>query len=469
MKKIKRSEAMLKNNFNKSITAIIILISLTTVSYFIHTTTADGITIAPTITTITPSAVYEPENNQTIIDANSYNLDALGITDTSTQFQTMIDSVPEGSTIKLTSGTYKLSSTVKLKDNITITSESDVLISGTGNNTLFSTGNDNSFEGLEFQNCSTALKVFRKNGLSVLNCRFTNNINFSAINFYGSSDSTVTDSYFYDIRKYGVLIDDDSSNITIHNNNFDNPKVFGGYDVEQIGGHVYSLNGDNITVSNNILKNSGGQGVIFGYNSTTKKGTTNSVAKDNLLEGNGQEGATIYGGSTKVTSGNSLIGNTSKNNRFNQIEVWQSDNNIVQNNTVEESITGVGNLGAITLFNTTGTIVSGNNILSAQSNGISIVAGTSNTTVADNYIADTNRENDINTPEKGNGILLDWNGVADPKFITIRSNVIISNGETIAKSGVYSTSNKPHNNQIDNNTITRYKFGVHFYAQSTCR
>ena len=263
---------MLKNNFNKSITAIIILISLTTVSYFIHTTTADGITIAPTITTITPSAVYEPENNQTIIDANSYNLDALGITDTSTQFQTMIDSVPEGSTIKLTSGTYKLSSTVKLKDNITITSESDVLISGTGNNTLFSTGNDNSFEGLEFQNCSTALKVFRKNGLSVLNCRFTNNINFSAINFYGSSDSTVTDSYFYDIRKYGVLIDDDSSNITIHNNNFDNPKVFGGYDVEQIGGHVYSLNGDNITVSNNILKNSGGQGVIFGYNSTTGNG-----------------------------------------------------------------------------------------------------------------------------------------------------------------------------------------------------
>jgi parallel beta-helix repeat protein len=434
-----------------------------------RTSNADGLPIDPSITTVTPSIISVPPNNPVIIDANNYNLDASGISDTSAKFQLMIDSVSEGSTIKLTKGIYKISSTVNLKDNITITSESDVVITGTGNNALFSTGNNNSFKGIEFRNCSTALKVFKKSGLSVINCKFTNNINFSAINFYGSSDSTVTDSYFSDIRKYGILIDDDSSNITIDNNNFDNDNVFGGYSKEQIGGHVYSLNGDNITVSNNILKNSGGQGVIFGYNSTTGKGTTNSVAKNNLCEGNGQEGATIYGGSDKVTSGNSLIGNTAKNNRFNQIEVWQSDNNIVQNNTVEESITGVGNLGAITLFNTTGTIVSGNNVKSAQSNGIAIVAGTSNTTVADNYIADTNRENDTITPEKGNGILLDWNGVADPKFITIRSNVITSSGEMIAKSGVYSTSSKPHNNQIDNNTITRYKYRVHFYARSTCR
>ena len=59
----------------------------------------------------------------------------------------------------------------------------------------------------------------------------------------------------------------------------------------------------------------------------------------------------------KVTSGNSLINNTCKNNRFNQIEVWQANNNIVKNNTVEESIAGVGNLGAICLYDTSGTTV----------------------------------------------------------------------------------------------------------------
>ena len=70
------------------------------------------------------------------------------------------------------------------------------------------------------------------------------------------------------------------------------------------------MNGTDISVTNNILKNSGGQGVIFGYNSTTGKGTTNSIASNNQLEGNGQEGITIYGGSDKLSSGNSIIGNT---------------------------------------------------------------------------------------------------------------------------------------------------------------
>ncbi|MGH4118106.1 right-handed parallel beta-helix repeat-containing protein [Clostridium sp.] len=459
---------MLKSNFKKAITAIIILISLTTASYFITTTNANGLDVNPSITTTKSDVTPIAPNNLIIIEAKDYNLDTTGITDTSANFQTMIDSFISGSTIQLPSGTYKFSNTVKLKDNVTFFASNDVIISGTGNNTLFSTGNNTSFSGIEFQNCSTALSVFKKIGLNVTNCRFTNNITFSAINFYGSSSSTVIDSYFYNIRKYGILIDDDSDHITIDNNNFDNPQVFGGYAKEQIGGHIYSLNGSNINVTNNIIKNSGGQGIIFGYNSTTGKGTTNSVAKNNLCEGNGQEGATIYGGKRKVTSENSLLNNTCKNNRFNQIEVWQSDNNIVKSNTVEESITGIGNLGAICLFNTTGTTVFGNNIISAGSNGIAIVAGTSNCNVSDNYIADTNRKNNVNTPEKGNGILLDWNGVGDPSHITIRSNVISSSNGTISKSGVYSTSNANHHNQIDSNTITGYKYGVHFYALSTC-
>ncbi|WP_291641915.1 hypothetical protein [Clostridium sp.] len=61
-----------------------------------------------------------------------------------------------------------------------------------------------------------------------------------------------------------------------------------------------------------MLKNSGSQGVIFGYNSTTGKGTTNSAAKNNHCEGNSQEGATIYEVSKKVTSGNSFLNNTRK-------------------------------------------------------------------------------------------------------------------------------------------------------------
>lgn len=216
------------------------------------------------------------------------------------------------------------------------------------------------------------------------------------------------------------------------------------------------------------MKNSGGQGVIFGYNSTTGKGTTNCLASNNQCIGNGQEGITIYGGSNKVSSGNSAISNTCKNNRFNQIEIWQSNSNIVKNNTVEESITGLGNLGAICLFATTGTTVTGNKVLSSQSNGIAIVAGTSKCTVSANTITNTNRKNNINTPEKGNGILLDWNGIADPQYITITSNKISSTKGGIAKSGVYSTSNKNHHNKVSGNIVKGYKYGVHWYVLQTC-
>ena len=466
---------MLKINFKKSIIAIITIIFLSNVGPFVTTidasdptTRSDDPTANVADLTANSSTASNSTTNPTMIDAKIYNLDITGLSDTSILFQKMIDSHPSGASLKLPKGIYKFSNIVKLKDGIKLIAESGVTIIGTGKNTLFSTGNHNSFQGIAFQNCATALSVFQKNGLNIVNCRFTNNIDYAAINFYGSRDCSVTGSYFYDIHKYGILIDNDSSDITIDKNNFDNPKVFGGYTDAQISGHIYCLNGTKIKVTNNILKNSGGQGVIFGYNSTTGKGTTSSVASNNQCLGNGQEGATIYGGKDKVTSENSLIDNTCKNNRFNQIEIWQSANNIVQGNTVEESITGTGNLGAITLFATTGTTCTGNNILSAQKNGIAIIAGSSNCNVSDNYISNTNGQNDINTPEKGNGILLDWNGVADPQYITIQSNVIGSSNAIIAKSGVYSTSNTNHHNKISGNIITDYKYGVHSYALSTC-
>jgi len=400
-------------------------------------------------------------------DIKKYSLDITGATDTSAAFQKMVDSYPNGSTIKLPEGKYNLKNTVKLKDGIKLIAEKDVVITGNGKNTLFSLGNNNSFQGLGFQNCSTALSATAKKGLKITDCKFTNKIDYAAINLSASSNCSVTNSSFYDIRKYGILIDKGSSNITIHKNNFDNPKVFGGYTKEQISGHVYCLNGSKIIVTNNILKNSGGQGVIFGFNSTTGKGTTDSVASNNQCIGNGQEGLTVYGGDKKVTSGNSIINNTSKNNRFNQIEIWQSNNNVVKNNIVEESISGLGNLGAICLYDTWSTVCSGNKISSAQNNGIDITAGSSYCTITSNTIGNTNGKKDSSKKEMGNGILLDTNGKSDPHNITIANNKISSASGIIAKSGIYSTSNKNQHNKIDSNTITGYKTGLHEYAKMT--
>ena len=407
-------------------------------------------------------------NDPIILEGKNYNLDLSGNSDTSVSFQKIINSFPLGSKLKLPKGKYKFINTIKLKDGISIIASSDVIIVGTGENTLFSTGNDNSFEGLEFQNCSTALNVFGKKGLNIINCKFTNNINYAAINFYGANFCKVKNSYFYDIHKYGILIDNDSSSITIDKNTFDNAKVFDGYKEGQISGHVYCLNGSNISVTNNTIKNSGGQGVIFGYNKTTGKGTTSSLASNNICSGNGQEGVTIYGGDTKVTEGNSIIGNTSKNNRNNQIEVWQTNNNTVKNNIVEETIEGRGNMAAICLFATNNTSCTGNKVLYAKNNGIDILAGSLNCIVSGNFVSNTNMQINIDTPESGNAILLDSNGLAAPSNIIISSNTISSSNVIIYKSGIYSTSAINHHNTVSNNKITGYQYGVHIYAQKTC-
>ncbi|MGH4118107.1 right-handed parallel beta-helix repeat-containing protein [Clostridium sp.] len=443
-------------NFLKNKIVVIIIIAL-------------SIIIAAFVVINKQSDTTTKQSKLDVVDANikKYSLDITGATDTSAELQKMIDASTTGSTITIPAGKYKFSNTVKLKDGIVLTAKNDVTIKGTGKNTLFAVGNSNSFSGIDFQNCGTALSVTKKSGLVVDNCKFTNKIDFAAINLSQVSDSSVTNSYFYDIRKYGILIDNDSSNITIDKNKFDNPEVFAGYKKEQISGHVYSLNGTKIKVTNNVLKNSGGQGVIFAYNSTTGKGTTDSVASNNHAEGNGQEGATIYGGEDKVTYGNSLIGNTCKNNRFNQIEVWESDDNIVKDNTVEESLAGIGNLGAITLYDTKGTNVSSNKVLSAQTNGIEITAGSYKCTITNNTVQNTNGKKNKDTVQEGNGILLDSNGKSQPQYITIKSNKISSTKGTIAKSGIYSTSNKSQHNKIDGNTISGYKDGLHEYAKMT--
>jgi autotransporter-associated beta strand protein len=402
------------------------------------------------------------------INPVTYGLDITGKTDTSGAFQTMINSFPSGSTLRLPTGTYWFTNTVNIKDGITLVASKDARIIGTGNNVLFSLGCSNTMNGIDFENCYQGISISGKNTVNVFNCVFTNNITFAAINFYGSSSCSINNSYFSGIGKYGVLIDADSSDITIDSNVFQNAAKYDGYGTAQIAGHVYCLNGTRITVSNNTLNNSGGQGVIFCCNSTTGKGTSNSVIFNNLCTGNGQEGATVYGGSTKLTGGNSVIGNYCSDNRFNQLEIYQSDNNIVQGNTVSEPVTGTGNLAAICLFATTGTICTGNTVLCAQNNGIDIIAGTAYTTVSGNVIKDTNREGDVNTPQCGNGILLDWDGVADPEHITITNNTISSSSGIIQKSGVYSTSNVHHHNTISGNTITGYLYGVHPYAQATC-
>jgi len=402
------------------------------------------------------------------INATTYNLDTTGAIDNTLQIQSMLDSFPIGSDLRIPIGKYKINGTINLKAGIKIEAQSDVTFIGIGTNDLFTANSNTTFSGIGFQNCNNGIKINGANGITVYWCNFKNNIVYSAINIYNGANISISNSFFYNILKNGVQINGDSSYINITWNNFTNPESFGGYKTEQISGHIYCLSGDKITVDHNTCNNSGGEGIIFAYNSTDGRGVTNSIASNNHAEGNGEEGITTYGGSDKISNNNSIINNTCVNNRYHQIEIWQSDNIIVTGNTVKENIIGTGNMGSICLYDTTGTTCTGNKVISAENNGIAILAGSYNCVVSNNTISDTNKANDTTRADKGNGILMDWCNYENISTITIENNTISSTNGVINKSGIYSTCNTNEHNKIDNNIVTNYTTTVHQYAQQTC-
>ena len=115
-------------------------------------------------------------------DIKKYSLDITGNTDTTSAFQKMVDSYPSGSTINLPEGKYSLQGTVKLPDGIKLASENKAILIGSGKNTLFNVGNNDTFQSIDFQNCSTAINVDKKSGLKVTKCKFTNKIYYTTIN-----------------------------------------------------------------------------------------------------------------------------------------------------------------------------------------------------------------------------------------------------------------------------------------------
>jgi hypothetical protein len=389
-------------------------------------------------------------------------------TDDSGRLQRLINKLTSGGVITFdVKKTYSILTALNSLDGISFVGYGAIL-QGDGTKTLINAGNDNYFEGIEFKNCTFAINAQAKTNVSVNRCRFID-IKNVGVYYYGTKSSFIINSYFYDIKKDSLNIDNDSSDIEISHNIFDNPSLYGGYGTEQTSAHVNCLNGNRINVSFNIVKNNGGQGIIFGCNSTLLKGTTNAKAIGNYCEGNGQEGITSFGGSGKYAKNNVIANNICKNNRFHQIEVWLSQNVEVVGNIVEED-TNIGNMGAITVYGSDNVVVDANEVLKAQSNGIAILFGTKYCSIKNNSIKNTNIRS-VAPAEGGNGIVLDANGGSKPSFVDIKGNTIISENLALTqgvKSGVYSTYTDNQQNDISNNRSVGYLQPEHTFALQTC-
>lgn len=328
-------------------------------------------------------------------------------------------------------------------------------------------------KNFNFKNSKNVLWIMNKSNIIIENCSFEN-IGNVCIYVYGCNNVTIKNCKFNNNTKSSIIVDNESANILIENNIFDHELVYGGYSTEQSDcAHVYCLNGDNIRVINNIVRNSGGQGIIFGMNSNTKKGVTNSIAMNNYCEGNGQEGITNFGilsdknVGTSTTNNNKVIGNTCINNRFHQIEVWNADNILVSNNIVIEK-DNTGSMGAITVYGSSSSFITQNKIQSALGCGIMCNAGSEYCVIDSNIISNFNIKQYNTSNYLGNAICLDSNSVKQPNNIKIINNIIEGNSNTEEKNAIYSTSNTNANNIIENNKcIGNIKDIVSYSAKMT--
>lgn len=370
--------------------------------------------------------------------------------------------------------TYNVSTKIISFDDLTFIGDNTKIV-GTQTPKFMDAMDRNLFIGIWFDNYNFVVQS-NKEQVSFENCIFTN-IGTVAIYYYGGRESYVKNCRFSGILNSSIVIDDEAINITIQDSFFTNELPFNGKVEESSNSaHIYGLSGRNIFVLNNKVYNSGGQGIIFGNNSTSGKGVTYSQAIGNHCEGNGQEGITCFGffeDSQWTTFGNTILGNTCINNRFHQIEIWQSPDNTVIGNTVDESGTS-GNMGAITLFQTNRTICTGNRILNAANNGIAVLFGTDKNIITNNNIIGTNHKMPPSEEAtSGHGILLDSNGGESPTNIIIKDNIIESKDTTktvdLNKWGIYSTTTSMQGNTIRDNQSYGYKGETHYFAKKTTK
>lgn len=406
-------------------------------------------------------------NNFSIVNVKDYGAVGDGIADDTTAIQSAITAAGINGTILFPSGNFKCVSTfTPLTGQRFFSQKGSILTGNVANFYMVAAQDDNSFEGLTFKTVDTAIFVSGKNRVNIEKCTFDTGNN--PVYFNGGADGRVTKCYFNNIAVSSVIIDASARNIKIDGNTMTNPTQFGGYGAGQNSGHVYVLSGIEIEVINNHITNNGGQGIGFVYNSGLGAGAVRCKAIGNHCEGNGQEGITSFGGASKLSFDNIIQGNTCKNNRFHQIEVWQSDRCTVTGNIVEESATTYGNIGAITLYQTEHTTVGHNSVKQATSNGIAVVAGSKKCIVSNNTVKNTNTANSGST-NAGQGILLDSSGGSQPSELTIIGNVFEStNGFTASKSGVSSTANTIKFNRIANNNAFGYFTAAHEFALLTC-
>lgn len=429
-----------------------------------------------------------------IYNVLSYGATGDGVTDDTTAIQNTINALTANTVLVLPKGQYKYS-TLALKSNIYIlglggqlvpASQSGGQITGTSltniviEGVIFSyTAGSNYNPVISLTSC-TDVKInnnrFIGCGFGAL-CTSCNYVEMKGnygeqIGIYprpAPLDATGA-GYSANYNIYGAYLRAVTcNNVNMSGNTLRNTSVFSGNTSDTTGGAggVTCTNCNEVTVNNNVIINAPGQGIaavgaLQGTDVVTlvNAGTIDETAlgrnitiTGNVVYGNNQEGITCFGVSSAT-----ITGNTSRNNRYHSIEVWDSRDVTVDGNITHEPSTadmtalggtGAAGTGSIVAYRSDSVIIVGNKIMKARKNGIDVLNTTQNYIISGNVIGKTDLDSNAEA-YLGHGIALNnvSGGVVEGNIQTVapagKYCYYLTNGATTANNYIY--GNRPTDN-----------------------
>ena len=344
------------------------------------------------------------------------------------QIQAAIDALPAGGgTVELTYGTYNITASLVLDDNINLV--------GSGWNSIISfTMNDGALEAF------TKTKIIIRD-MKIIGSGNPADVLNTAIHFEDVTDSQVMNCWIEDAGYDAIQLLHGCYRCQIEENHILTP----GDDGINIGGDAAPDTQFN-TITNNIIDTPGGTGIHL------SDGSSYSTVTGNIVISPG-----IYGIDTNQTGGtakghNTIDGNVIYSPTSYGIYIYASANNIVSNNIIYGGTKGI----YVTNINC---IIQGNLVYDSSEEGIRITDVGVNSTISNNIIYDNTLD----------GIL------CDADYCSVQGNVIITagglgikiqgdNSSVVGNIVKESTGNaiqmNSSNSSISNNSLSSSAYGI---------
>jgi len=244
--------------------------------------------------------------------------------------QSAVDSVAEGASVFLSSGTYGRDVTINKTISLFGENQTSTIIEGSGTDACINVSSDGTrISSLTVRNGDIGVISFRGSGNEISNCTFSGLKN--AISLFSSKTCKLTDNNMNEcgLSVKGELLDQwnthsvDETNL-VNGKPLYYAKELSNAEIPYDAGQIFLVNCNNISISNRDL-NSSSIGITLAFSSY------NNIT-NNTFYSNGFRGISLY-----LSHNNRIIDNTFESNMDQGIYLEESSHNTVMHNLIKDN------------------------------------------------------------------------------------------------------------------------------------